>query len=190
VPDAAFDTVLTPWFIDQVPADLATLLPTIHRVLRDGGRWINFGPLIYHPTHTRLVHRYCYDEVLELTAREGFEMENQRYARMEYMASPAGCEARIESVATFSARKSGPARAAVEDPEWLSDTTRPVPRLAGLDAYAPPHPLFAAVVALVDGRRSIDDIARILIDRHGLPHDAATPGVQAALREITRAFRR
>jgi SAM-dependent methyltransferase len=192
VADGAFDTVLTPWFIDQVPADLATLIPTIRRVLRTGGRWVSFGPLIYHPSHTRLAHRYCYDELLELVAREGFEVERESRKRMQYLGSPAGCEARIESVYTFSARMTAasPEGAAPEEPPWLADTSAPVPRLAGLEGYTPPHPLFGAVIALVDGNRSIADIARILIERHGLPKDAALPGVQSALREIARAVRR
>ncbi|HEY8946230.1 MAG TPA: methyltransferase domain-containing protein, partial [Polyangiaceae bacterium] len=44
---ASFDTIVTPWFIDQVPTDLAGLLRTVNDLLVPGGRWINQGPLIY-----------------------------------------------------------------------------------------------------------------------------------------------
>jgi carnosine N-methyltransferase len=39
--------VVTCWFIDAVP-DIVQLIGTIHRMLRPGGVWTNFGPLLYH----------------------------------------------------------------------------------------------------------------------------------------------
>ena len=47
--DGTFDTIVTPWFIDQVPLDLQAFLGTLHRLARAGRGWINHGPLIYRP---------------------------------------------------------------------------------------------------------------------------------------------
>jgi SAM-dependent methyltransferase len=188
-PDCTFDTVLTPWFIDQVPPDMAALFPAIHRVLKPGGTWLNHGPLVYHPNHTLLVHRYRADEVLELVAASGFAIEGHAYDRLLYMQSPACAQGRTEMVLSFRARRIERVQHAVrEPPAWLREHTLPVPLLAGLERYVAPHPLFAAVAALVDGRRSIADIAAVLVAKHGLPEAAAAGGVQACLAEIWRAL--
>lgn len=194
VRSGAFDTVLTPWFIDQIPTDAALLMPVLRDVLAPGGRWLNFGPLIYHPTHTRLVHRYCVDELLELAETWGFEIERHSYRRMHYMESPDGTQGRTEHVLVSLARKTDAEPQALErapPPEaWLTDPSQSVPRLAGLDDYRAPHPMFDAVVALIDGQRTTEDIAALLVERHGLPADAATVGVLACVREIHRALTR
>ncbi|MBK6919943.1 MAG: methyltransferase domain-containing protein [Deltaproteobacteria bacterium] len=189
--DGSFDTVVTPWFIDEVPRDMTTFLPTIHRLLAPDGRWINHGPLIYHPNHTELPARYPNDEVLALTVAAGFEVVRQRCDRMVYMQSPACTRGRVETVFTTLARR-GPlpvstAAAELATPDWQRDTTRPVPRFDGLDAYVPPHPFFAAVIALVDGQRSVEAIAHQLVSTRGLPAHAAAPGVLACLREVWSA---
>jgi Methyltransferase domain len=49
--DASFDTVLTPWFIDQVPDDVRLLTGAIHRVLKPSGCWVNHGPLLLSRQH-------------------------------------------------------------------------------------------------------------------------------------------
>jgi hypothetical protein len=185
--DGSIDTLLTPWFIDQIPTDMATLVPEIGRVLADGGRWVNFGPLLYQPTHTRLAHRYCFDEVLELAREAGFEVERHTIERMRYMESPACCQGRTELVLTFSAIKGEPiARPEPARAAWREDLDAPVPRFAGLAEYQPPHPMFAAVAALIDGQRSARAIAAVLVAQHGLPADEAPAAVQACLGEIAR----
>ena len=184
------DTLFTPWFIDQVPKDLRGTIEVAARCLPPGGQWINHGPLIYHPDRTLAAHRYRQDEVLEMVAAAGFEIEHQSWDRLLYMESPAGSQGRTEGVLTFRARKvkERSARAAAPTP-WLDDPDLPVERMAGLESYAPPHPMFAAVVSLIDGTRSARQIADIMIEKHGLPADAALVGVTACLRDIHQTLR-
>lgn len=190
VPDGSFDAVFTPWFIDQVPKDLATLVPEIHRVLREGGAWLNHGPLLYQATHTQPAHRYREDEVFEIVESSGFSLLRHRWDRMLYMQSPAGSQGRTEGVATFLARKdAGRERQDAALPEWLDDTSRPVPRWPELDDYQPPHPMFEAVAGLVDGSRCADAIAKEMVRRFGLPGEAALGGVKTCLHEMWRARR-
>ncbi len=100
-----FDTVFTPWFIDHVPSNMRTLFARLWELLPVGGRWVNFGPLIYREEHTPLEHRYCVDEVLELVREAGFRIERYSFRRMEYMQSPASTQGRTETVLTFSAER-------------------------------------------------------------------------------------
>lgn len=45
--DGTFDVVVTLYFIDTAP-NVIRYLETIHHCLRDGGVWINIGPLLWH----------------------------------------------------------------------------------------------------------------------------------------------
>lgn len=186
---ASIDTVITPWFIDQVPMDLATLLPTLRELLAEGGQWLNHGPLVYHPGHTKLVHRYGEDEVIALCEQAGLRIEAQRTTRLRYMQSPVGSQGRTERVMSFRAVPAAGARRpiATEAVGWRHDPDVPVPRFTGLDGYQAPHPMFAAIAELVDGERTARQIAQLMTTRHGLPADAALEGVMAALGEIARA---
>ncbi len=101
----SFDTVITPWFVDQVPADAKTLLPTIANVLREGGTWINQGPFVYDPQRTRPAHRYLADEFLHLVAQAGFSIEGATYEPFPHLASPLSTQGRTEHVLTMRATK-------------------------------------------------------------------------------------
>ncbi|MEM6290039.1 MAG: methyltransferase domain-containing protein [Myxococcota bacterium] len=190
VPDASFDAVFTPWFIDQVPKDLRTLLPEIHRVLRPGGVWINHGPLLFHPSHTPPSARYREDELYELMEDAGFEVDAKRWDRLLYMQSPAGSQGRTEGVLSFAARKVALRSTIAEEdarPAWLDDPVLRIPRWSELDDYTAPHPMFAAVASLVDGARSASAIADEMVRRFNLPADAALGGVMTCLLEMWRA---
>jgi uncharacterized protein YbaR (Trm112 family) len=181
-----FDTVLTPWFVDQVPPDMSVLFERLWQILPPGGSWINFGPLIYREEHTALPERYCVDEVLELVEAAGFRVEWSRFRRMTYMQSPASCQGRSETVLTFRAERLA-ARPRVrprEAPEWLADTALPVPRLAELERHRGSHPLFVTIAGLIDGERSVDGIARTLTERAPVSTANARSAVIAFLNSV------
>jgi SAM-dependent methyltransferase len=67
--DQSFDTVVTPWFIDQVPTDLEAMLRRMHRLLVPGGRWINHGPLIYRPDALDIARWYARQEIFDSRRR-------------------------------------------------------------------------------------------------------------------------
>ena len=43
----AFDTVVTPWLVDVIDADLAALAAVVNRLLAPGGRWLCTGTLFF-----------------------------------------------------------------------------------------------------------------------------------------------
>ena len=97
--DGSFDTVVTPWFIDQV-ADLPALLTAIRRMLAPGGRWLNSGPLLYLPD-TTLARRYSREEVFELAERVGFHVERWSSESRLHLESPLNGRAKLEWVLSF-----------------------------------------------------------------------------------------
>ena len=93
--DGAFDTVVTPWFIDIIGEPFARVAARINLLLKPGGRWINFGSLAF----SRAAHaeRLSLEEVSELHAEGGFADFEMREASIPYMRSPASRHARVES---------------------------------------------------------------------------------------------
>ena len=93
--DGAFDTVVTPWFIDIIGEPFARVAARVNLLLKPGGRWINFGSLAF----SRAAHaeRIGLEEVLELLPPAGFGALSVRETTMPYMRSPASRHARIES---------------------------------------------------------------------------------------------
>ena len=93
--DGAFDTVVTPWFIDIIGEPFARVAARINLLLKPGGRWINFGSLAF----ARAAHaeRVSLEEVTELLPQCGFADFTAREGSMPYMRSPASRHARLES---------------------------------------------------------------------------------------------
>ena len=93
----SFDSVVTPWFIDQVPRDLPALIATLHGLLRPGGCWLNQGPLIY-PEQVPFERRYCEDELFELARRGGFTLAASSRGSFPYLVSPLSGHGKVEAV--------------------------------------------------------------------------------------------
>ncbi len=102
--DESFETVVTPWFIDQVPRDLPAFIGHVARLLEPGGRWLNQGPLIY-PEGTAFERRFSRDELFELARKAGLVLGRWSVASRPYLVSPLSGSGRVESVLTFVATR-------------------------------------------------------------------------------------
>jgi SAM-dependent methyltransferase len=69
---AHFDIIVTHFFIDTA-RNLMAYLDTIHRLLKPGGRWINFGPLLYG---TGPFVQLSLDEIIDVVEEMGFVFED------------------------------------------------------------------------------------------------------------------
>ena len=181
----AFDTVITPWLIDVLDEDLATFAARLHQWLRPGGRWVNSGSLFFqHPDPVRC---YASDELPGLLAAAGFVDVEIKEERMPYLASPASRHGRTESVVTFSAVAGSrpgappPHRAM---PDWLGDDDVPVPRLPQVESEALAMRVHSFVASLVDGRRTLQEIADVLVEQRLMVQDEAAPAVREFLRRL------
>ena len=103
--EQTFDTVVTPWFIDQVPVDLAELLRKLHALLVPGGRWINHGPLIYGSDALPVAHWYSREEIFELARAVGFRIGAWEQTSLPHFVSPLTGRGLLENVLTFEATR-------------------------------------------------------------------------------------
>lgn len=100
----SFDTVVTPWFIDQVPRDLPAFIRTLRELLRPGGCWLNQGPLVY-PEQMPFERRYARQELFDLARATGLEVDDWSRTSQRYLVSPLTGNGKIESVLSFVATR-------------------------------------------------------------------------------------
>jgi SAM-dependent methyltransferase len=67
-----YDIIITHFFIDTA-RNLMAYFDTIHRLLKPGGRWINFGPLLYG---TGPFVQLSLDEIIDVVEEMGFVFED------------------------------------------------------------------------------------------------------------------
>jgi uncharacterized protein YbaR (Trm112 family) len=162
----SLEAVLTPWFIDATSVDFRDTAAAINRVLRPGGLWINCGPLRFRDDLSR---SYVIEEVIDIVADSGFAVGERGRHDIPYFDSPASGSRRTETVFTFTARKSGevtrPASGgspSASYPAWIVDPRLPVPPSTTLATLQRSSVFTAGVLSLVDGQRSMADIAGVL----------------------------
>lgn len=174
-----FDTVITPWLIDIVSEDFSVFAARMNALLKPGGRWINFGSLAFdHPERAR---RYSPEEVLVIAEECGFGTPQVTQATIPYMCSPASRHGRQETVFTFSARKDNeidaPARYQAL-PDWIVTGKEAVPLLQSFRTQAMSTQIYAFIMSLIDGRRSIQDMAKLLEQQKLMTRKEAEPAIR------------
>jgi len=184
VPFAAktFATIVTPWLIDILPGDFAELCARINRLLDDGGVWINFGSLNFHQSDPAA--QLGPDECFELIGQHGFAAPSHKNTEIPYMCSPASRHARRETVLSWSARKETHQKKVERHealPDWLVRGRDPVPAIEHFRVAATSTRIHAHVMSMIDGRRSIADMATLLEQQQLMPALDAEAAIRGLL---------
>jgi SAM-dependent methyltransferase len=183
--DGAFDTVVTPWFVDIIGEPFARVAARVNLALKPGGRWINYGSLAF----SRAAHaeRLSLEEVRGFMPKAGFAGFEMREAAIPYMRSPASRHARVESTISWVANKVGPAAEAPRArvlPDWLLQPDKAVPRTPEFEMQAISSRVHAFLLALINGERSMRDMARILVEQRLMPAEEAEAQVRLFLARL------
>ncbi len=180
-----FDTVLTPWFIDQGPEDVRDLISTLHLILKPGGRWVNLGPLKYD-LDVPISRRFTREELFDLAERAGFRVGPWKSEAVPYLVSKLNGRGKMEWVLAFSATKLDAPQEESESrggpPAWLVFRHLPIPTFDGQGLFWSEASTIRMVVSSIDGRRTLDDIARLVAERAGQP-DISMSQVRTAVRQ-------
>jgi SAM-dependent methyltransferase len=176
----SLDAVVTSWFIDVVRTDLRQTVAAINRVLRPGGTWVNLGPLRFHSVLSR---SYTFDEARDIVGQSGFEITTEDTHDIPYFDSPVSGSRRTETVLRFHAKKTEEAKP-VEIPDavapWVANPLMPIPITPALVALGRQSLFTSGVLSMIDGSRSIVEVAREL---------GASWGIEPArLQDELRAF--
>ena len=175
----AFDTVITPWIIDIISEDLRVQAARINRLLKNDGRWINFGSLAFD----RPDRASCYslEETVEIIEGSGFGSPTTREATIPYMCSPASRHGRQETVVAFAATKSSDVKPPARHkalPDWIVTGKDPVPALDAFRSQAMSTQIHAYIMSMIDGKRTIEDMAKILEQQKLMTRSEAVPAIR------------
>ncbi|MDH3533650.1 MAG: carnosine N-methyltransferase family protein, partial [Gammaproteobacteria bacterium] len=178
----SFDTVLTPWLIDIIAEDIAVFAARINGLLKTDGRWINFGSLAFAaPQRAR---RYSPEETKAIVAESGFSDPYVAEATIPYMCSPASRHGRMEKVFTFSAYRERdidkPSRHRAL-PDWIVTGKEPVPLTQSFRTQAMTTQIYSFIMSLIDGQRTLKDMALILEQQKLMKRDEAEPAIRSFL---------
>ena len=186
--DGAFDTVVTPWFIDIIGEPFARVAARVN--LRSGpvvagsisGRWRFRAP--------RMRNAWAWKKCRNSCREAGFADLVVREASIPYMRSPASRHARVESTVTWVANRSArprKRRARACLPEWLLQPDKPVPRTPAFEMQAISSRVHAFLLALINGERSMRDMARVLVEQRLMPPQEAEAQVRCSSRACTKS---
>lgn len=160
---AAFDLIVTPWFIDVNGGDVRDTIAVVSQLMKPGGRWVNSGPLLF-TRHLPLEQKYQASEIKEFLSLSNFTLESELVTEGDHLDSPLEVRKQHEQLWTFCVRS--PEAASLAEFEsgelapWLIMHHLPVPSYTYVTAQE--HPLIDAILALIDGRRSINDITAVI----------------------------
>lgn len=175
----AFDTVVTPWLIDIISEDLPVFAARINALLKTDGRWINFGSLAF--AAPQRVLRYSPEESKAIVSECGFSDPYVSEATIPYMSSPASRHGRQEKVFTFAAYKERnvdvPARHRAL-PDWIVTAKEPVPLSPSFRTQAMTTQVYSFMMSLIDGKRTINDMAIILEKQKLMSKEEAVPALR------------
>ena len=102
----SFDSIVTCYFIDTAN-NIIEYIETIHNILKIGGLWINFGPLLYHYTDNvnEVSIELSLDEIKKIIIGFGFEFTKIDEVQTTYSANKDSMTQRIYKCTFFTAIK-------------------------------------------------------------------------------------
>lgn len=176
------DLIITPWVVDILPEDFRVFAARVNGLLKPGGRWISYGSLAF--SHPEAAARYSLEEVLAIVMDSGFAEPGAWEHEIPYMCSPASRHGRRELVVSIAATKEQPVSRPARHralPDWLVSGTQPVPLLPDFQLQAMTTRIYSFIMELIDGRRSVSDIAKLLAEQRLMTRDEAEPAVRTFL---------
>jgi hypothetical protein len=75
-------------------------------------------------------------------------------------------------------------------PDWIVRGKEPVPLLESFRQQAESTRIRAFTLSLIDGRRSLEDMARVFVDQNLLTFEQAEAAIRAALIKLYESSRR
>ncbi|MGD8418614.1 MAG: class I SAM-dependent methyltransferase, partial [Pseudomonadales bacterium] len=178
----SFDVVLTPWLLDVIDTAPGTLLAQINGLLTDGGTWIYHGSVAFD--RADVSENLNIEELTGLTTASGFEVRTTNEATVPYLDCPDSRHGRRESVLTLMARRISAVEAPPRQqslPDWIARGREPVPLLPAFQSQAMVTRVHAFVMSLIDGKRSLKDMAALMEAQRLMPREDAEEAIRGFL---------
>ena len=183
--------MITPWLVDILPERFDALCARISTLLAPNGRWINFGSLSFHDADPSL--RYGVPECVAAMGAQGFDPVTVTEHEIPYMCSPASRHGRRERAVAWAAQKQSAVKRPPRHealPEWLVRGTEPIPLSEAFRTQVVAARIHAFLMSLIDGRRSVKDIAKLMTEQNLLGRDEAEGTIRSFLIKMFEDSRR
>lgn len=184
-----FDTIVTPWLIDVIPQNISDFARKISSYLPKNGVWVNLGLLAYE--RNRLGEQLSPQEIHELLRELGFKVEEMGLKEIPYLQSPYEAFRRTDRVLHFRAVKVKEAKEPKRFqylPEWLSDWSKPVPKLPEMQSLQSKSQVYLQVLSMIDGKKTVTDLASAFSEGKGLTSSQAEDVVAGFLTNVFENF--
>jgi hypothetical protein len=123
----------------------------------------------------------------------GFAAPRVSEAEIPYLCSPASRHGRRERVVSWCADKAEDIKKVPRHealPDWLVRGEDPVPLLEPFRVQAVSSRVHAFIMALIDGRRTLRDIAKVLVEQRLMNEHEAEPAIRSFLIKMYEDSRR
>lgn len=178
---ASFDLCISPWLVDILPRRFSDLCTSVAHVVKTGGVWLNSGS--WHFDFQDESENLSLDEAAEVATASGWIPRAAGTLEIPYLQSPFDAHRRFETMTQFCWERATvdvKLLPSVDDrAEWIRDVTRPIPALPSLEEGIQMHAAMALVLSLVDGQKTLTDIAQVVAQENGLPLEQAIEAVQS-----------
>lgn len=81
--EGSWDCIATCFFIDTAH-NIVEYIERIYKILKPGGMWVNFGPLLYHYSGISTSIELSLEEVMEIIKKVGFNIKEERRKTTTY----------------------------------------------------------------------------------------------------------
>ncbi len=172
-----FDLLVTPWLLDVLDTPLPQALAQVASYLAPGAIWLMHGSVAFESREVE--GRWTVDDLPGLASTCGFDVLKQADHELPYLHSPLNRGKRYELVHTLIAQRTEmrlKTGAEAVMPSWLQHTSEVVPLSEEFRTQLTTTRIHAFIMGLIDGKRSINDMAEVLEEQRLMP---AQQGVQA-----------
>ena len=184
IEEQSIDCLVTPWLIDVIDAPFTTQIRRWSTLLKPGGIWLNHGSLAFNATSTH--QRLGSKDIAAQLEANGFTVIEQHDELLPYLQSPAERQHRQELTHSFVARRVTQAQGGTQpkqkihahQPAWLADTSQPVPQSEAFKLQITTTRMHAFIMGLLDGQRSIQDIAKVMEAQRLMPAAEAEQAIR------------
>lgn len=174
--------IVTPWLLDIMDAPVAELAARINGWLTDEGHWINFGSTAFRkPAIADCLTR---DELIENIEAHSFANAYGDEIEIPYLCSPASRHHRRERVTTLRFDKTGEVANQSQYrglPDWIVTGKQAVPAEPALMQQAAATRIHAFIMSMIDGQRSLQDMAVLMEQQNLMPADQAVEAIRGFL---------
>lgn len=182
---SSWGLIISPWFFDILPQSPEQSLRQVTKILRPGGLWFFIGSTAF--LWGSLKDQWSRQEWLLGVKEAGLNIFFEEEVEINYLQSPNECQTRREKILIFGAMKprESPDIKTLENapddppswPIWLTQHELPIPLLDAFKSSAHHHKLLSLTLGLVDGKRSIRDMAHLIAQPAGISIDLAIQSV-------------